>query len=59
MNLFKPKPQKVMLTREQVTISNLIQLAASGKLSEVNSLVLLELLRQLDERINKLETKKK
>jgi len=58
MKLFN-KPKKVMLTRDQVTISNLIQLAASGKLTELNSLVLLELLRQMDERIKKLETKKK
>jgi len=57
MKLFKPKPKKVLIPRDQFNIQKIIELVINKQVTELSPLVFLELIRQLDERVKKLESK--
>ena len=59
MKLFGKKRKKIMLKRDQINVDNLVYMASSGQISEINSIVLLELIRQLSEEVKQLKNKKR
>lgn len=59
MKLFKKKPEPIMIDRSKLTAEGILELSRQKPGIVFSQSVFLELIRQLDERVKKLEKKKK